>query len=50
MKSHRKEGFRRWIQNEDYERKSSKNISNNIRQFNKDIKRGGEGYLSDMRD
>ena len=21
MKSHRKEGFRRWIQNEDYERK-----------------------------
>ena len=21
-----------------------------IRQFNKDIKRGGEGYLSDMRD
>ena len=27
-----------------------KNISNNIRQFNKGIKRGGEGYLSDIRD
>ena len=29
---------------------SSKNISNDIRQFSKGIKKGGEGYLSDIRD